>query len=75
MSNEQCKSCLIYETMPNRSEIKHMTAYCGLSKHSLCPCFHCLVKVMCHDACKRFSEWRVGHPPSYITEHMGRFYS
>ena len=62
MSNENCEGCLIYETAPNKDKIKYMVAFCGLSKQGTCPCFNCIVKVMCHDACNRFKEWRVEHP-------------
>ena len=82
MDNENCKGCLVYETMPNKVKIKCMVAFCGLSRSSICPCFCCLVKPMCEVSCARFKEWRVKHPhltfAKYMdptsTKHMGRFF-
>lgn len=73
MNNEQCKGCLVYENRDNKNEILYMNAYCGFSKDSICPCFYCLVKAMCTDACPRFRDWRVEQPYISNLTIMGRF--
>lgn len=76
MSNEKCKGCLIYETMPKKHEVEHMVAFCGLTRNEICPCFHCLVKAMCTEACAIFRQWNTIPSHSFrLHKSWGRFHT
>ena len=63
MNDSNCEGCASrYYTYKGVTNIRHESIHrivCGpLPKDESCPCSICLVKMICHDMCEKFNNYR-----------------
>jgi len=56
MSKYPCKGCLVYEASRRGKFISCDALDRGIQQY--CPCVNCVVKVMCHEGCEDYRNFK-----------------